>query len=620
MVEPQRTPSMSTTNSGNDGEETTISSKSRRRKPPSVSKSELETLVNASSPQKSPQSRDVKLEPLLTSTRSAGIDGASPASITDDKIQKSESILHSSVIWTVLVSIIHFILCRDLRMNTRTISVAVAASYRDKFGSESFDHFIQNYRTLIGMSLPNLGSEESSLPNKTPHECSERAPLPLLNDTEFINRVGKLVRQRQIAQIRKDALDDVLVDHSTVRFTEVVQKDTILTDITPIEDKELQEWEKILETVESAVNALEAGDRTRFSVAQEALNEVTRIVPSVQASYLFDSSMFVFPVYGKPGECEPVLVEQTEEQKQRILKQKAKRKEYVTIGHLQDAKDYVKELAQRKNSELMDDPKISSSVRKWLKDVIQLSQDNNNLSSGLTSLSNDLVALKIGSPLATYNQSTTTHLTKASIDKHVETFVQHAQQYDFASIHTGGSVIEHKTSPSLVDNLPLFNKLLSKFRVRFYGYQTRAALTATGGERQLGQCWSFEQHAPTEGQIEGIFATLSVKLSKAINVKHVVIEHSMNSSSPGTAIKKFRVYGFEEPDASGYAWELGSFMYDVHSPKSVQQFQMASRAYGNDVPFVYGNEIPQLQSISLAIDSNWGESYSCLYRFRVHNE
>lgn len=35
---------------------------------------------------------------------------------------------------------------------------------------------------------------------------------------------------------------------------------------------------------------------------------------------------------------------------------------------------------------------------------------------------------------------------------------------------------------------------------------------------------------------------------------------------------------------------------------------------------MFGNIVPEMQSISLAIDSNWGLEYSCLYRFRVHGD
>jgi hypothetical protein len=35
---------------------------------------------------------------------------------------------------------------------------------------------------------------------------------------------------------------------------------------------------------------------------------------------------------------------------------------------------------------------------------------------------------------------------------------------------------------------------------------------------------------------------------------------------------------------------------------------------------MFGTLVPKMQSVSLAIDSNWGLEYSCLYRFRVHGD
>ena len=35
---------------------------------------------------------------------------------------------------------------------------------------------------------------------------------------------------------------------------------------------------------------------------------------------------------------------------------------------------------------------------------------------------------------------------------------------------------------------------------------------------------------------------------------------------------------------------------------------------------VSGVDVPPMQSITLAIDSTWGEDHGCLYRLRVHGD
>merc|ERR1712176_559556 len=97
--------------------------------------------------------------------------------------------------------------------------------------------------------------------------------------------------------------------------------------------------------------------------------------------------------------------------------------------------------------------------------------------------------------------------------------------------------------------------------------------------------------------------------TSAITVAEVVVEHvSPNMSpDPSTAIKEFRVVGFEDGGAYGELWELGTFKFLIGPTK--QAFSMPT--------MLDGQNVPKLKSVSIAVDSNWGNAgYSCLYRVR----
>jgi len=209
--------------------------------------------------------------------------------------------------------------------------------------------------------------------------------------------------------------------------------------------------------------------------------------------------------------------------------------------------------------------------------------------------------------------------------------------YDYASLKNGAEVIyggKRGTSKSLIDELPVLNRILQNSNLRFYGFGPEAAMTATYPPNSLGQCWSFGQTSLKEQLKErklfendkkvkndfkrGNFGTLTIRLSKPISVESIVIEHPP-INTPGqanSAIRKFRVVGYEDELATSKSWNLGSFEYNLRenreNNKYLQTFEAATT--------VFGKEIPPLHSISLAVDSNNGHDYSCLYRFRVHGK
>jgi len=215
------------------------------------------------------------------------------------------------------------------------------------------------------------------------------------------------------------------------------------------------------------------------------------------------------------------------------------------------------------------------------------------------------------------------------IDKRLE--VERADRtgrIDYASLQAGARVIQsgaRSTSPSLVDNLPLFNRILAYWRLRFYGHGPEAALTPTFPKNALGQCWSVENNASSKykhwrnshklDQSNGKYATLTIRLPRPVQVSSVIIEHPPKETTKQvkSAIKNFRVVGYEDNMANGKPWPLGQFRYGINEMRSMQEFDVNTEDAD-------GSTIPMLQSITLAIDSNYDFPYACLYRFRVHGE
>lgn len=207
--------------------------------------------------------------------------------------------------------------------------------------------------------------------------------------------------------------------------------------------------------------------------------------------------------------------------------------------------------------------------------------------------------------------------------------------YDNASLKNGAEIIyggKRGTSKSLIDDLPILNRILQNSNLRFYGFGPEAALTATYPPNTLGQCWSFRQ-TPLKEQLKerelfendnnvpndfkrGNFGTLTIRLSQPISVENIIIEHPPvhMTNQAKSAIRSFRVVGYEDEMASSKSWNLGSFEYSLRENSEdnsyLQRFEAATT--------VFGKEIPRLHAISLAVDSNYGHEYACLYRFRVH--
>jgi SUN domain-containing protein 1/2 len=111
----------------------------------------------------------------------------------------------------------------------------------------------------------------------------------------------------------------------------------------------------------------------------------------------------------------------------------------------------------------------------------------------------------------------------------------------------------------------------------------------------------------------GRYATLTINLAEPVQIKSVTMEHAPRdlTPTPDTAIRDFRVIGYEGTDANGTPIPLGSFRYEIDGPRTLQDFEVESE---------HNEALYLMKSVTLAIDSNWGADYSCLYRFRVHGD
>jgi len=189
---------------------------------------------------------------------------------------------------------------------------------------------------------------------------------------------------------------------------------------------------------------------------------------------------------------------------------------------------------------------------------------------------------------------------------------------DYAALHSGGSVVRTRTSPSITNTLPVLNRLMVYAKLRFYGHPPEAALTVTHPENALGQCWAFPSREETsEGDHDmamGFYGSLSVQLARPIRILTVALEHPPKTitSNLGSALKEFRVFGYRDFENFSEPYYLGEFVYDIDSISPVQEFKVETLTDDNQ-------PIPELAVVTLAVDSNWGhEHYTCLYRFRVH--
>ncbi|OCF41302.1 hypothetical protein I317_04873 [Kwoniella heveanensis CBS 569] len=188
---------------------------------------------------------------------------------------------------------------------------------------------------------------------------------------------------------------------------------------------------------------------------------------------------------------------------------------------------------------------------------------------------------------------------------------------DFALFTAGARVIPHLTSDTLV--LSTASKL-GRWVMGSKDVQGRPPATALHPDISVGSCWPFQ----------GSEGSLGVMLTRRVRVGDVTIEHAPSDLAldTSTAPKSIQVMGVldNEEDRSKLAqyWErrgdaeptpdylpLGTITYDPSSISHIQTFPVPSDIQELDI---------KVGVVVFKVESNYGGSFTCLYRVRVHGD
>jgi len=305
----------------------------------------------------------------------------------------------------------------------------------------------------------------------------------------------------------------------------------------------------------------------------------------------------------------------------------------IDKDRLQAWSDELQKLIDNSTDDILKDDEIADEIRRWIRSEIKDGLEWDKVLSDFTieKLASQIVKKdkkEGGKGKSKGGSSLQSDAILAQIAERIELEIaDQTGRFDFASIRNGAVVVREgprATSRSLVQSLPYFNRIMAHVGLRFYGYGADAALTPTDPPGALGQCWAFMSEEASKKRQKskvaqdfsrGSVATLTVRLARPTFVHSIVIEHPPKEITDrmDSAIRAFRVVGYEDKIGSKGSYELGRFAYKPDDgPRA--EFDVARKLSRRDVP--------KLRSIVLAIESTWGKSddYGCLYRFRVHGD
>jgi len=468
-------------------------------------------------------------------------------------------------------------------------------------------------------------------------------------NTHDISKIDKSMEEmNEMMKVVDDTMTSWMKDYPNVAFGETKDGDEQQSEDGSVDkisasiiEKQnvLLEWEWALVALEEAMDAFTNGDISPEEV-NKAMDELTKVSMMKSEGTVLDMSKISVPGEGCEGmDYNNIPTKQSDSQV-------GKEDTVEVVGGIdvdaldiasdspvliEDAKNVYQSLvtlAQSTSEALIGPTGASSHAKQWLEQVIAEELHKRGVDEHPPLIDEATIPSSSSGKSSPSNTDGVFTFNDAVIDIDRLLEIEDADRtgkFDYASIVNGAQVVRrgpYSTSYSLYETLPLVNRVLAYTKLRFYGHPPEAALVPTFPMHTRGQCWSFtneqsssrtrRQAGASSGDMIGDYATLTISLPSAISVSEILVEHipqTITSDPTSSAMKKFRVLGFEDTGAFGEPWELGSFVFNNVGP-SIQRFAIPTTLDGQNVP--------KLNSIAFAVDTNWGGDYTCLYRVRVH--
>lgn len=433
---------------------------------------------------------------------------------------------------------------------------------------------IENIVQLVDPSVLGEMKNKMRVQRRKEHELN-KVNSAIEQTQKDLNTINKLMQQLsaespELAQLlASDSLDTAVLSTDS---SDINMQLKSLRASTSDKQSLLSEWEEVLSSAERSMEKFVQGEidhaqmnsvlhklsRSSLIGAPARILDTSAISLPLESCVNKDYTHTVMKIVNKDEEIDVVGgidIEALDNASDSPVRTKDARAAFNTL--LKQAQSRVASLVGQGPSE---------QVKKWVRHVIDGEWKKNGLDAPLGNSFEPLVAPNKQSVSANINSYTKLDALN-DIDRLLEVeSADRTGEFDHATVTHGARVLRrgpYATSPSLYESLPLFNRILAYAKLRFYGHPPEVALLPSSRNGR-GQCWSFteEKNRSTNGEVRGEYATLTVSLDAPTFVTEVVVEHRP-SGDMSSAIREFRVLGFEDGGAFGEPFELGSFQYDT---------------------------------------------------------